>query len=626
MRNFRPKQPADRRLGDPVHHGNAAQRPRNNTLPNQSAPPTTISDEEKARRAAMLAQYGSRDGYEANPIDPSSYAPVNRVYGNRGNKCKRRHRLTRAVQDVPYSARPANYSDEWYSANRSRPADSLELRRRMANYESFEDAGLRNYRRGRKLATFVRILSVLIFLGSAVVGYLLFHYHVLPFTYRLAAAAILLIVNLIMFSIAKNTNHSVMSRFFGTVLGVPILAGVIVGCYFLLTIIGFLSGINTYGKAQISEIQVLVLKDSDIQSLEELQDLAVAAPLSADGPALNATLAKIKEDKAIELKIIETASYAEAANKLYDGEVSAILMNLSHVKNIENADHPNFRDETRSVYDYLFMQQRKQTLKRVNTDRDSFVMYISGIDTYGSIDSISRSDVNLLVSVNPQNHQILLTNIPRDTYLPIADGGQNQKDKLTHAGLYGVNSSVHTLENFLGVDINYYSRVNFTSLIKVVDALGGITLDNPVEFTAYNGMYFPTGEITLNGEEALAFSRERNSLADGDNDRGKNQQRVLAAIIRKTVSPSVVTNFNTVLSTFSENCETDMPVADIMKLVNKQIEDDTQWDIYSNILTGEGSVGQYPSYAMPGYELYMMIADENSKNSVISEINTTLQR
>ncbi len=583
----------------------------------QPSQPRPLTDEEKALRAANLAQAKTQaqQPYNTSNFDPSSYAPARRTrtasprYARRNQYPAGRRRVQGHPQNqMPQRSRNLRDYDKFYD-----------------EYENYEEAGLRKYRQGRKLTMFVHILTVLILLGSIAITYLMVRYHVLPLFHRIIALAVLFILNLLMLSIARRADRSGTARLFGIVFGVPCLGVVVVACYFLFSIIGFLSGINTAGRAQVSQMQVLVLKDSEYQSIEDIKDLSVAAPLSTDRDPLKATIAKIKDDIGVELNITEVSSYNEAANKLYDGEVSAILMNKAYVKNIEQEDHPNFSTETRSIYDYLYLYNRKETVKRVNTSEDSFVMYISGIDTYGEIESISRSDVNILISVNPQTHKILLTNIPRDTYLPIADGGQDQGDKLTHAGLYGVHSSVHTLENFLGVDINYYSRVNFTSLIDVVDSLDGITIDNPTEFTAYNGMYFPAGEINLNGEEALAFSRERNSLSDGDNDRGRNQQRVLTAIIRKAASPAVITNFNGVLSTFSDTCETDMPVEDIMKLVNKQIADDPEWQIESNALTGTGSVGELRSYAMPEYDLYMMRPDPDSKDEIIDAIRTVLQ-
>ncbi len=147
---------------------------------------------------------------------------------------------------------------------------------------------------------------------------------------------------------------------------------------------------------------------------------------------------------------------------------------------------------------------------------DSFNIYISGIDAYGPISTVSRSDVNIIMTVNRATHKILLTTTPRDSYVAIADGGQNQYDKLTHAGIYGVNASVHTLETLYDIDISNYIRLNFTSFLQLIDLVGGIDVENTQEFTSrVGGYYFPVGQVHLNAEQALGFVRERYSLEGG---------------------------------------------------------------------------------------------------------------
>lgn len=251
---------------------------------------------------------------------------------------------------------------------------------------------------------------------------------------------------------------------------------------------------------------------------------------------------------------------------------------------------------------------------------ESFIIYITGIDQYGSIEGVSRSDVNILLSVNPSTGKILMVSIPRDSYVQIAGDGNDEYDKLTHSGIYGVNSSIRTLENLFGIQINYYFRVNFSSVISIVDVLGGIEVDNPRGFEALGGeYYFPEGVNYLSGEEALAFARERYNLGDGDLDRGRNQERVIAAMIQKATSPSILFNYTGLLDVISEEAQTNMPVEKITELINQQISEGTNWDIRNAELRGEGVTG-LPSYAMPDYELYMFRLDEDSVNEVKREI------
>lgn len=167
--------------------------------------------------------------------------------------------------------------------------------------------------------------------------------------------------------------------------------------------------------------------------------------------------------------------------------------------------------KSEKIYSFKVTQTVETATKQVSGD--SFNIYISGIDAYGPISTVSRSDVNIIMTVNRATHKILLTTTPRDSYVAIADGGQNQYDKLTHAGIYGVNASVHTLENLYGIDISNYVRLNFISFLQLIDLVGGIDVYNDQEFTSLHGNYhFPVGQVHLNSDQALGFVRERYSL------------------------------------------------------------------------------------------------------------------
>lgn len=255
----------------------------------------------------------------------------------------------------------------------------------------------------------------------------------------------------------------------------------------------------------------------------------------------------------------------------------------------------------------------------------NFNIYISGIDTYGELETISRSDVNIIASVNIKTGKILLTTIPRDTYVPIALGGDDEYDKLTHAGIYGVESSIQTLENFLGIDISYYARVNFSSLINLVDVLGGVEVYNDEEFTSsVNNKHYPKGKVQLDGTEALAFVRERYNLTDGDFQRGRNQEKVLSAMISKALSPSILLNFDNVLEVLNNSVNTNLSTNKIMDLINAQIFSGKNFEIDSQEITGYGEIG-YLSYAMPDHELYMLIPYEESIEKVKKEIDRILK-
>lgn len=256
-------------------------------------------------------------------------------------------------------------------------------------------------------------------------------------------------------------------------------------------------------------------------------------------------------------------------------------------------------------------------------DQKSFNIYISGIDTYGDIAVQSRSDVNIVATVNPETHKILLTTIPRDSYVSIALGGNDQMDKLTHAGNYGVESSMKTVARLLDTDINAYVRINFTSFIESIDTLGGITINNPTAFSS-NGQSFAAGEIQLNGKSALIYARERMSLQGGDVDRGKNQQRVIDGIIQKITSIRSIDGFNALLSMINTSVETNISDDTMKYFIREQVNDPVRWTTAAYSVKGKGNSSGLPSYAMPGSKLYMYVLDENSVKEASNDIRQRL--
>ena len=238
----------------------------------------------------------------------------------------------------------------------------------------------------------------------------------------------------------------------------------------------------------------------------------------------------------------------------------------------------------------------------------SFNIYISGIDTDGPITTTSRSDVNIIMTVNARTHKILLTTTPRDYYVVIPYVSDGMRDKLTHAGVYGIDASMATLEELYGIYMEYYIRINFTSLTSLVDVLGGVDVDSEYEFNA-GSYHFVQGINHLDGEAALAFSRERYAFASGDNQRGRNQEAVLTAIIAKLQSPEVLMNADEVMRVFGESMQTNMPKEDIVLMLNHQISEMPHWSVSSQQATGTGDM--QPTYSMGALNLYVMWPDED---------------
>ena len=392
-----------------------------------------------------------------------------------------------------------------------------------------------------------------------------------------------------------------------------------VSFFALQQFVGFTSHINSTSNYSEYSMSVVVLKDSDVHNVTQLD--SITGPTGTDNDNIQKLIADIKTSQSKELTVEQSTSYLAAYTSLVSGEAKAIVLN-SVFENIIESEYPDYASKIRKIYTKNITKE--VAAPKVSKNK-SFNVYVSGIDTYGPISSVSRSDVNILMTVNRDSKKILLTTTPRDSYVPIADGGNNQKDKLTHAGIYGVDSSIHTLENLYGVDINYYVRLNFTSFLKLIDLLGGVDVYNDQEFTSRHGKFhFPVGNVHLDSEQALGFVRERYSLADGDRDRGRNQQKVIVAIIQKLTSTEALKNYSDIIQGLQDSLQTNMPIETMMDLVNAQLESGGSYKVNSQDLKGTGQMG-LPSYAMPDSNLYMMEIDDSSLAAAKSAIQDVME-
>jgi len=333
---------------------------------------------------------------------------------------------------------------------------------------------------------------------------------------------------------------------------------------------------------------------------------------------MNQVIAEAKK-KESSLNFDVAMTYSKLGDDLYNNTVNAILINTAYNGMFEE-NHPDFQNEVKEIWTSDIETKVKDFSTRVSVTNTPFIIYISGIDTYGSITTVSRSDVNMIVTVNPNTKKILLTSIPRDYYVTLAN--MQKKDKLTHSGIAGPENTVKTMAKFLGTDINYYARVNFTSLVTMVDALGGITVNVDQDFSA-GGYSYKLGLQQMNGEEALAYSRERHSFADGDNVRVKHQQDVLMAMLNKMMSPAVITNYSSVLKAISGCFETNMASSDITDLIKMQINDNASWTFKQKQFTGTGVMQTGGAY-MPDSKLYYMIPNDDSVKENLQAIKDVL--
>ena len=452
---------------------------------------------------------------------------------------------------------------------------------------------------------------------AAFLIFTIFRYHFLAFRYVniLVTALILVVAVLSGFLIFKGKAGNTTSAIL-----IIALLEVSVSMYAVKGLVDLSAGVNSTSNYSEYEMSIVVPADSDVQDLKQLTN--VLAPSGNDQDNVQALMKNISQTQGHELTVDTASSYLAAYKSLTSGEAKAIVLNSVFEDTIRGED-PDYASKIKKIYTYKISKKIDTAIGKQDPNAEVFNIYVSGIDTYGPISSVSRSDVNIIMTVNRKTKKVLLTTTPRDAYVPIADGGLNQPDKLTHAGIYGVDASVHTLENLYGIDLNYYVRLNFTSFLKLIDLLGGIDIENDQEFTVGN-THYPIGNISLNSEQALTFVRERYSLNGGDNDRGKNQEKVIAAVIKKLTSTDALKNYNAILSGLQDSVQTDMSLETMMNLINTQLESGGSYNVTSQALTGTGNTG-LPSHAMPEANLYMMEIDQNSLAAAKAAIQEVME-
>lgn len=386
------------------------------------------------------------------------------------------------------------------------------------------------------------------------------------------------------------------------------------GIFYMYKTFDFMGMIEA-DKYQTEEFYMMVLKDSKVNSLSDLKSQTVGIyPVEQD--SYKSALTDMKGKLNATYK--EYQNFNKLGEELLGKKIPAIFVSASQKDTlIDEVD--GFEAKTKIINTTTQKIKNEVVSKEVKVTEQPFNIYISGIDIYGSISSVSRSDVNIIVTVNPETHKILLTSIPRDYYVALA-GKTGYKDKLTHAGVYGIDNSIKTLENLLDIDVNYYVRVNFTTLISLVDAIGGVDINSQYSFVAASGDSFKAGMNHMNGELALAYSRERHAFSDGDRQRGKNQQQVLSAILNKTLSSkTLITRYTNILGSLKNSFQTNIETSKIYSLVNMQLDSMPKWTIETYNLDGTGA--SELTYSYPHQKLYVMVPNATTVTTAKAKID-----
>lgn len=371
------------------------------------------------------------------------------------------------------------------------------------------------------------------------------------------------------------------------------------------------SGVTTSAR----NIYVLVRVDDPAKTLQDAKEYSFGLVEKYDVKHTQQAVEHIQEQVGKTINSVNYSMATQLADALLNQEVDALIINGASVALlIEDEAYADFTEKVRILITMPFEQlegnkeETKPEVVRKGITEEPFIVYISGSDTRSSILDVSRSDVNILMAVNPVTKQVLLLNTPRDYFVP-NPAGEGALDKLTHCGLYGVECSMEALGDLYGTEIDYYGQINFTGFETLVDAVGGVTVYSEQSFKARD-TYITVGENYLNGSQALDYARERYHVSGGDNGRGKNQMKVIKAVIQKMTSGStIISNYSDILESLSGMFSTSFTVDEISALVKMQLNDMASWDIHSFAVTGHG--GSDKPYSQFGLTSYVMYPDEN---------------
>ena len=453
-----------------------------------------------------------------------------------------------------------------------------------------------------------KLFLIINYLLSIVILLMVSILNILPFKYLIVAFILVIVFNLII-SICLLKKKKI-----GYLLSIVFIIISDFVIYYLSTTYNFLSYFNK-DNYKTETFLVLALKDSDYSKLDDLDGLDIGY-VKNEITSINKALDKI--NKKIDIENIEYDNYHLVFDDMIDKKLTSGLIEESNY-NMILEENPNYEDLFKIIDKIKIITKIDNRDGNVNVTEDTFNILISGIDTAGDISNVGRSDVNIVLTINPKTKQILMTSIPRDYYVQLYNT-TGYKDKLTHAGIYGIDMSINTIEELLDININYYFRVNFTTLENIIDAIGGVDVYSEYSFVSYIGSYqFYKGYNHMNGNQALGFARERKTLPEGDISRAKNQQAVIDGIIRKLTSFSSITKYSNVINSLKDTFQTNMTNNDITSLIKMQLNDNASWNITSNVLSGTGA-SEY-TYSYKGQKLYVMIPDDSSVNDAIDLIN-----
>ncbi|MGC2874209.1 LCP family protein [Ihubacter sp. mB4P-1] len=443
------------------------------------------------------------------------------------------------------------------------------------------------------LYTFTRFWAVLYILASAAFFGVVIYMDLLPAKYIYISAGIVAVLILLLFPALYFRRFKKSRRIISLVLSMAVMAVYGVGIVYMAGTMDFLNKITTRPAVQTVSFDVIVRSDSAYENADNIKGLKVQTYLDNDRLYSEAKN-RLQQEQGVEYEMQE--SLTALSDGLLDQTYEVLFISEASYSTL-CSERQNFETDTKVIYQVKIEKETQEIAKKVDVTSEPFNFYVSGLDIEGAIDTVSRSDVNMIVTVNPKTHRVLLTSLPRDAYIDLKS--VEAKDKLTHTGLMGIEETVGVAENLLGIDINYYGKVNYTTVTRLVDAIGGIDVESDYTFTTHGmGVYyqFYEGPNHLDGSMALAFARERKSFPDGDLQRNRNQQIVLEGILKKALSSStILTKYTSILNAVEDNVDLNLSQEDIQKLVKMQLDGMPSWKIERQSIIGQS--GMEPCYS-----------------------------
>ncbi len=455
------------------------------------------------------------------------------------------------------------------------------------------------------------ISGILLFIITTIFIVILKKLDVVPDKYFMLLVAASYIVTIITDVFLFISSDNIVFKLFkglAYIVTILMIVGYSCGIYYLNKTTHFMNNLNTI-KKEITSYYIIVMKES---KYDEISDLYGKNLTYYEGTSQE-VLSKIK----LELNYSTVKNIDSLKDRLYTAKTDSILVSDLIKEDLEEK-YTDFSERTRVLKTIDITKDVEDITKKVSIKNTSFNVLISGMDSYGTINKTTRNDVNMIATINPNTNKVLLTSIPRDYYVQL-HGKTGHKDKLTHAGIYGINTVVQTIEDLFGIDINYYVRVNFTTVESLVNTIGPIEIYSD-KAMSLDGCKYVVGTNTVNGKCALRFARERHSYVEGDNHRIKNQQEVIKGIFNKlSKSAMVVTDYTSILNSLDGKFATNMDMKDITAFIKYELEDITKYEILDTQVTGTGSMEL--TYSYPHQKLYVMFPNEQSVESAKEYIN-----